>query len=191
MWSATSQPKWDQNQTSLRRRMSGGYILYAKFMPKKNLNSVIWLLQPNMRDRVSLSSLSPKQMFQSSSNGPKLLITLLKVFALTFQRVVQSFAKESFCSKLSSLSISKFSFTAPKSCSLFGENFISFVISTTISSTSFINLFDFVASFTDRFSECPWQCVSIALGWTLFIWAATPDRHKFGLSSQTVVGWNG
>ena len=29
------------------------YILYAKIMPKKNLNSVIWILQPNMRERVS------------------------------------------------------------------------------------------------------------------------------------------
>ena len=103
-------------------------------------------------------------MSQSSNNGPKLFITLLKAFALTVKGVVQSFAEESFCSKLSSLSISKFSFTAPKSCYLFEKNFISFVISTTISSTLFINVFDFVASFTDRFSEYPWQCVSIALG---------------------------
>ena len=29
------------------------YILYAKIMPKKNLNSVNWILQPNMRERVS------------------------------------------------------------------------------------------------------------------------------------------
>ena len=94
----------------------------------------------------------------------KIIYYFIKSIALTVQGVVQSFAEESFCSKLSSLSISKFSFTAPKSCYLFEKNFISFVISTTISSTSFINLFDFVASFTDRFSECPWQCVSIALG---------------------------
>ena len=26
MWSATSQPKWDQNETSLRRRMPGGKV---------------------------------------------------------------------------------------------------------------------------------------------------------------------
>ena len=84
------------------------------------------------------------------------------------QRVVQIFAKELFYSKLLSLSILRFSFIDPKSCSLFGENFLSFVISATISSTSFINVFDFVASFTNRFSAYPWQCFSIALGWTFF-----------------------
>ena len=84
------------------------YILYAKFMPKKNLNSVIWLLQPNIREQVSISRLPSNQMSQSTNNGPKLFITLLKTFALTVPRVVQRFAKESLCSKLSSFSISNF-----------------------------------------------------------------------------------
>ena len=54
------------------------------------------LLQPNLRERVSLSSLSPKQTSHSLNNGRKLFIALLKTFAITVQCVVQSFAKELF-----------------------------------------------------------------------------------------------
>ena len=113
-------------------------------------------------------------MSQSSNNGPKLFITLLKAFALTVQRVVQSFAKESFCSKLSSLSISKFSFTAPKSCSLFGENFISFVISTTIS-----RLNSFYLSCHTRFFPKHIACTVISLASQVRQWKVETGQRIF------------
>ena len=115
---------------AFRRLSAIEHTLYARFVQKKNLNSVICLLQRSIRERVSLSKLSSKQVSRGSNNSLKLFNTFGKAFAFTLQRVVPSFAKDLFCSKASSLSNSKLPFIGPKICSLFGENFKKNLIST-------------------------------------------------------------